>query len=355
MKFLAFKIIIVACLAFYGMDYAAVPNPPQIECTTDCVDPPSGGTGTYDLGTLPAFVQDIEWPQDPQITFERTISSNSEFQAALSTNGQRSLVTSGTYSGGSVSCSDCEFVLASGVTINGNLSFRGNRIKWFGGTVNGGPMDQTGTGDVLIDNVHVITNGDLNNFSGPASGFNRVALINSTLEVTNGQSVGDWGLYIQQNSGSQLRGRNLIVANVRIESTGQNNRFQDVENLVIVDSYFNSNNTSSNGLRMHHGLQDVFMRDTVVVGSNITNGTDTQITNGVFENITRYHTLNNFFDNGIGNNTINVQINNSQCHTTATAMLGQPPNLGVASGSNPPIQSWNGSSLPSAASVGANH
>ena len=92
MKFLAFKLIVMACLAFYGVDYAAVPNPPQIECTTDCVDPPSGGTGTYDLGTLPAFVQDIEWPQDPQITFERTISSNSDFQAALSTNGQRSLV-----------------------------------------------------------------------------------------------------------------------------------------------------------------------------------------------------------------------------------------------------------------------
>ncbi len=322
----------------------------------DSVQPGNSETPIYDLGTLPDIAKDIEWPLEPRITEQREIFTNAELQEAISTNGTSAKVAAGIYNGVNITCDDCEFILEDGAEIQGSLTFTGTRIKWQGGLVTTGPVVMNSNGDVLIDNLHSITNGgELNNFSGPVTGWNRVALINSTLEVVNGDFNGDWALFIQGKNGTDFRGRNLILANVRLESDAQNNRFQSIQNLVVVDSYFNSNVNAKNGLRIHQGSEDVFMRDVIIVGANTNSGEETQITNGVFERITRYNDVNNHFSNGIGFNTVNVTINYSQCYTASSNGIGEPPSLGVASGNNPGMKVWDGVTVPDVSNFGSDH
>ncbi|GAA3635719.1 hypothetical protein [Flavivirga jejuensis] len=310
----------------------------------------------YDLGNLPSIVNDVEWPLEPKITEQREVTTNAEFQEVSSINGISAKIASGIYNGVNISCDDCEFILEGGAEIQGSLTFTGTRIKWQGGLVTTGSVVMNSNGDILIDNLHSITNGgELNNFSGPVTGWNRVALINSTLEVVNGDFSGDWALFIQGKNGTDFRGRNFILANVRLESNAQNNRFQSIQNLVVVDSYFNSNINAKNGLRIHQGCEDVYMRNVIIVGANTNSGEETQITNGVFERVTRYNDVNNHFSNGIGFNTVNVTINDSQCYTTSLNDLGVQPALGVATGSNPNMMAWDGTTVPDASNVGANH
>ncbi len=320
-------------------------------------NPSNPNSSKYDLGELPDIVTDIEWPLEPEITEERTITNNAELQEVVSIDGVSAKVSAGTYDGVDITCDDCEFILEDLAEIQGGLTFSGTRIRWVGGLVTTGPVVMNSEqGDILIDNLHSITQGgDLNNFSGTGSEWNRVALINSTFEVINGNNDGDWALFIQGKNGTDFRGKNFILANVRLESDAQNNRFQSIQNLVIVDSYFNSNITSKNGLRMHRGCEDVYMRDVIIVGANTNSGDETQITNGVFEQITRYNDVNNHFSIGIGINTVNVTINDSQCYTSALNGVGIPPKLGVANGTNPNMKAWDGITVPDASNVGADH
>ncbi|WP_282081236.1 hypothetical protein [Aquimarina algiphila] len=320
-------------------------------------NPENPPTSIYDLGELPDIVSDIEWPLEPEIREQRTIMNNAEFQEASAINGVSARVLTGTYNDVNISCNNCEFILEDAVEIKGSLIFTGSRIRWVGGLVTKGPVIMNSEqGDLLIDNLHSITNGgELNNFSGPATEWNRVALINSTLEVINGNNDGDWAIFIQGKQTTDFRGKNFILANVRLESDAQNNRFQSIQNLVIVDSYFNSNITSKNGLRMHRGCEDVFMRNVIIVGANTNSGDETQVINGVFEQITRYNDVNNHFSNGIGFNTVNVTINDSQCYTTVLNGVGKPPALGVATGNNPGMKIWDGVTVPDASNVGADH
>ncbi|MDO5970251.1 hypothetical protein Q4Q35_10580 [Flavivirga aquimarina] len=327
-----------------------------INCKSDDDLNKTPNSSYYDLGVLPDLVADVEWPLEPQIMEQRNIRNNTEFQEASAVNGVSAKVASGTYNDINITCNDCEFILEDHAEIQGSLTFTGNRIKWKGGLVTTGPIIMESKGDILIDNLHSITHGgELNNFSGPATGWNRVALINSTMEVINGDNNGDWALFIQGKNGTDFRGNNFILANVRLESDAQNNRFQSIQNLVVVDSYFNSNISSKNGLRIHKGCKDVYMRDVIIVGANTNSGEETQITNGIFEQITRYNDVNNHFSNGIGFNTINVTINDSQCYTTSSNGIGQPPSLGVASGSNPDMKAWDGLTVPNSSNFGADH
>lgn len=309
----------------------------------------------YDLGELPEIVTDIKWPVAPTLTSTITVSNTDELQAAALVDGASVVISSGTYASLSITCNDCEFKLANDATIAGALSFMGQRIYWEGGKVEGGPVSFRGEGDLLINNLHSVTNGALNNFSGATNEWNRLAIINSTFEVINGNSNGSWAFYIQDKGSNPYRGHHLIFANVRLESDAQNNRIQAIDNVVIIDSYFNSNVTSLNGLRMHRGLKDVYMRNAIIVGGNTSSGDETQITNGVFENITRYTNVNNPFSIGIGFNVQNVSINNSQCYTSTGNNLGTAPGLADATGENPGFLAWDATTVPNASSYGANH
>lgn len=315
---------------------------------------PIDSSKLYDLGALPAIVSDIKWPHKPNLTKSISVATNEALQEAAQTNGVTVSVAAGTYESLNITCNDCEFQLENNAVIQGRVTFAGSRIYFGGGQITEGPIDFTGDGDIFINNVHAITNGDLNNFSGTPV-WHRVAIINSTFEVQNGELNGSWAFYVQDKVDTDFRGKHLILANVRLESDAQNNRFQAIQNAIIVDSYFNGNQTSTNGLRMHHGLEDVYMRNTVIVGPNTNSGDNTQITNGIFENIIRYDNANTHFSNGIGYNTVNVTINNSQAYTTSVNSVGLAPDLGVATGENPNLEAWDGITVIDPSTVGADH
>ena len=320
----------------------------------------------YVLGSLPDFVSDIEWPIQPKIKKFAIVTNNAEFQRALRKSYRETTIKAGTYSGGNVVCNDCRFIFEPDALVEGGINFDGSRIHWVGGTVIGGPIKQRGAGDVLIDSLHARTLEGINNFGGPPkkAGFNRVAIINSTLESIGGYPSG-WAFYVPRNiNGGPFRGRNLILANVRLESNpGQTFRVNSIENLIVVDSYFNSNVTSSNGIRLHYSNTDVFFRDTIAVGATtVCCGTTPpdQVINGVFDNVTRFNPYLGAWSSGLGRKCQNVIIKNSMAYSAAGRNVDgtRVPNLGCATGTNPPVRVWKkplADNVPDASGIGADH
>lgn len=307
----------------------------------------------YDLGRLPDFLADLRWPEAPR-TKRRIEVSNGRIQSAVSKNRARVIIAPGEYVGVNVRCSDCE-IQADGVTLNGNLDFGGRqrikRVVWKGGTING-RIRNDGADDLLIQNVHVInkTSNNLNNFTGGPEGFRRVAVVGSTFEQQNGLDGGDWVIYTMPVESYH---EDLILANVRFESDGQLVRLQHIDNLVVVDSYFNSNNTGANGLRIHKETRDVYFHNTIIVGQGI-GQSGPGIINGLFENVQRYFRVNNHWSQPM-NIVENVTINNSDCYTSSGNGLGKPCPLGRATGSNNTFLYWDGKTLPSGEGYGADH
>jgi hypothetical protein len=343
--YLAIALLLVSSRSFAQL----APSSPALRCNDGeitCVATNPGGA-RYNLGALPSNVSDIQWPVAPVTTSNVTVTTNAQLQSAVATDGAAVTVRPGNYSSVNVSCFDCRFTFETGAVIQGGVTFSGGRIEWLGATVTGGTVNLSGLGDLLIDNMHSYSTG-INDFTGQwTREWNRVAIINSTLEGN------DWLFYMQRPNGPEFKGRNLILANVRLESTGQLNRFQSVQNMVVVDSIFNSRGTASNGLRLHLEATDVWMRDTTIVGESIPwdQGVPS-VVNGIFERLTRYSDYRNPFQ-GILLLSVNIVIRDSQCYTRANFEAGDTPDIGQATGTNPPYRAW--VSLPSAAGVGADH
>lgn len=366
--------VAVAAASLAGfLAFAATPLPPTLVCDSvqTCII-----EATYDLGELPAFVSDVQWPTEPtfwQGAFAHDTDGDGVDDASLwvgpggptawdhgwedaTMTGRRMVVIPGTYDVDlQLACTDCE-VHAVGVTFNGDVEFAGQRMRWTGGTINGG-ITNAGATDVLLNNVHQVhTNPAIvNNYTGLASdGIKRWAIINSTLEVQGGDPAGDWVMFVQPEfNGAPLDHQDFILANVRLESDAQLVRFQGIENLVVVDSYFNSNNVAANGLRIHQEARDVYFRDTIIVGLAISQTSATGIIGGLFERVPRYYDVNNHWLLPM-NDVVNVTINDSDCYTAAAEPnLGQPCDLGQATGTNNTYLDWDGVTLPTPAAFRA--
>lgn len=340
----------------HGAPDPELPVDPEPEPGPDPVPPPVSGA-PYDLGPLPVFVADIEWPEPPTITNEVSVSSDGDWTMQ---NGTRYIVAAGNYGPKTVTCNHCEFILADDAVINGELTFVGHHIVWRGGRkVGPGNVNYSGNGgDLLIDNFHGIseTARGINNFSGGRQGWSRIALINTTLEVRGNTDGGGWAFFTQRPIPPDPRqwiGTDLIFANVKFIGDGQNNRVQTVEDHVVVDSYYNPTVQSTNGHRVH-ASKDVYMRDSIVVGG-ANHDVYPQITNGLFERLQRYDILNIPFSNGIGTNGENVTIRDSQVFVVRHNGNFSPPPLGGAAGENPGMQPWDGVTVPDASGYGADH
>ena len=359
MKFQKIRLALIASVMVSGVLHAATPNPPVLACTTDCVESPTPGTGSYELGELPSFVQDIQWPAVPQTTAVRNVSNMSDLQSAVRESNILINVAPGTYLGDlSITGSDVDIVVSESATIVGQISFgsrqRPSRIRWTGGNMEGGPLRLDIVDDLLIDNFHGVSNG-INNFSGGPEGWNRVAIINSTIEVRGGSSSGDWSVYVQDTnaSGNPIPHVDFILANVKLISDAQNNRFQHIENMVVVDSAFNPDLASANGSRFHSQVTDLYVRDSTIGGSILVNGTASSlaIINGHFDNVTRYRDDNDLFFH-LFNGVENVVIENCDSYTTSAGSYGNEAVIAEAMGSNNIIRNWNGV-LPNFDQVGA--
>jgi hypothetical protein len=218
----------------------------------------------YDLGTVP-FAYD--WPTAPTTSTTIEVDTIAEFQSAVGQSGAIINVAAGTYTGNlTVDGSDLDIRVSNSAFITGVLTWAGDRIKWTGGNLVDGNMVGGGFTDILVDDFYVNSDGDTygtpNNFADSGA-WSRLAFINSTLGLYGGDGSGSWAWYGNPNGGS-----GLIMANVKLISTdGQSNRFMAQDELIIVDSVFNPDGLSNNGWRLHNGSNNIFLRDTTVVGS----------------------------------------------------------------------------------------
>jgi hypothetical protein len=279
---------------------AVTPPPPPPDEPPPPPPPPPTGSEPYPLGVVPFS---YSWPSPPVTSRTIQVNTMAQFQSAVQTNGARVEVAPGVYTGTlNVSGSDLDVVMSNMATCRGCQLNWGNyatvvrpaRVRWTGGNfVDGGlvlmPIDDLLVNDVHIDNlasnspegIHNLT-GSVGSYwtgQGVRQGWNRQAWINSTIRLRGGSSSGGWAFFSNPHGASSAFGNgNLILANVKVQTTGgQNNRFMAITNLVIVDSVFNPDGLSANGMRIHQSTTNVYMRDSWVRGLwklDPTNGSD---------------------------------------------------------------------------------
>ncbi|MBX3707353.1 MAG: hypothetical protein KF911_12050 [Pseudomonadales bacterium] len=347
-------LLLVLALAAHS---ASAPMPPCLE-GGGCLNEP------YDLGSVPfAF----SWP-DPPIT-QRTIEVTTieQFRSAVQQSNARVLVAAGNYRGNlNVTGSDLDIVVSNNATItgvlvwgNGLVSQRPARIRWTGGNlIDGGmqlqPIEDLLVNDFFIDNLASNSPEGIHNLTGLSGvqrqGWNRMAWINSTIRLRGGSSAGGWAFYTSPNGGSDL-----ILANVKVQTTaGQNNRFMGVRNLIIVDSAFNPDGLSANGMRIHNSSSNVFMRDSIVRGifkMDPVNQSDTgpQVINGTFLRVSRFDaTYGSFAFQGLSPNSGSVRDS-----IVYSGSGGGAPSVSPMTGSGNRVLAWDGNTMPDYSHIGA--
>jgi hypothetical protein len=335
------------------------PPPPPVE------PPPPTGAEPYALGAVPFA---YSWPAPPVPTRTIQVATMAQFQAAVQQSGVRIVVAAGTYQGNlNVTGSDLDIV-ATGATIRGGVLSWGNyatarpaRVRWTGGDLIDGGMVLTPVDDLLvngfnIDNLASVSPEGLHNLTGISGmqpqGWNRQAWINSTIRLRGGSGSGGWAFY---SSPMQRGNGNLILANVKVQTTGgQNNRFMGITNLIIVDSVFNPDGLSANGMRIHDSTTNVYMRDSWVRGIfklDQTNTSDTgpQVLNAHFLRVAHYdQAFGGFAIQGGSPNTGTVRES-----TVYSGAGGGTPSVSPMTGSGNRHLPWDGVTVPDYSAVGA--
>lgn len=350
---------------FGTLELSPVPNPEPEPDSDPEPDPLPDSDELYDLGSVPFS---YSWPEEPSVSQVINVTANSfaELQSAVSQSNAQVIVPAGTYVGDlHITGSDLDVVLSEDATIQGVLTWgdyaapvRTARVRWTGGNLEGGMRAQP-IDDLLVDNFYVDSDANIspegiNNMSGVSgaqpSGWNRMAWINSTIKLRNG--TGGWAWY---QAGD---GQDMIMANVKMISEGsQNNRFIGITNLIIVDSVFNPDGLSTNGMRIHNSTTNVFMRDSWMQSffkMDEVNEDDTgpQVLNGTFLRVDRYEEnawgTFAFFGDAPNTGTVNDSTIYSQNEPTTGT-----PSLGTLTGSGNTLQPWDGVTVPNHSNVGA--
>ncbi len=331
---------------------AAPSLPPVVDCDPDAVC--TSGDTPYDLGNVPFA---YSWPAPPSTGTSQTVSTISQLQSAVAVSGNRITIPAsfGTQSGNvTVTGSDIEIIMSNSATINGQIQLggagnRATRIRWTGGNMTGGPFRIDSADDVLIDDFHSITDGRENSWTGgggTGQGIRRLAVVNSTIEVIN-QTNNAWAIFT-----SATPNEDWILANVKVISSGQNNRLQNIARLIIVDSIFNPDGRSVNSFRTHYDNTDVYVRDTILgAGGWLADGMggNLGIVNGTFERVTKYGNPGAFVTNSEQTGTFN-----DGTLYSANGTPGQEAFIGGFTGSNNIIRAWDGQATPDGSSYGAN-
>jgi hypothetical protein len=215
--------------------------------------------------------------------------------------------------------------------------------------------------DLLVDDFFVNNDADVSpeqshNMSGVVGstwtalgvqqGWERVAFINSTIGLYDApSSAGYWAYYSVRPVGT---GGGLILANVKLISDGQSNRFMDQEGLIIVDSVFNPDGASYNGWRVHQESNNVFARDLTVVGSIQMNQPGANATNCTILRLNAYSTDGAEILHS-GSNT--GELTDSTFHHSTGGTFPGSGDLDDGGGNT--WVSWDGSTLPDFSSYGA--
>ena len=227
--------IIIGIIVLSSPVVVAQPLPPVLSCAEATCEP-------YDLGPVPFA---YSWPDVPTTFRAETVTTMAALQAAVQIDGNAITIPAsfGTQSGDLyITANDLDIIMSNSATVNGrveygNVNNRASRIRWTGGNVTGGPLILDRAQDIMFNNIHVTSN-FMGNWSGGAS---RIAVINSTIEIfrlPDGRG-GGWAIF-----DTPVGQTDWIVANVNLISDDQNNRFQGITRLIIVDSAFNADGQS---------------------------------------------------------------------------------------------------------------
>lgn len=264
-------------------------------------------------------------PADPITTqtINVTAGNFSSLSSAVNTQGARVVVPAGTYVGNlTFAASDVDVEFDPNAEVVGNFQIGGgggaasriSRLRITGGNQSGGQLSLFHSNDVMVDDFYFNTANGYNEMSGWSDGtddgWNRVAFINTTIDHLGTSASGGWAWFTGGlNSGPTT---NLILMNFRMLTDGsQNNRFQSVNTMIVVDASFNDDFGSANGMRTGDGgggngpCSDLWYDNVVVNEGWLMNYNGIQnVSNGIFNRVYRYHDGSFFnFADMVGSNT----------------------------------------------------
>lgn len=313
------------------------------------------------------------WPTAPTTTSTVNVTTANQSVLASPTSGTLYNVAAGTYTVSpnfnnhtdiDVVCDNAAF-FSNQVTIGSRVFTNVARIRWTGGNWRDRCIVERAT-DVLFNNINSEVDaggaGDyFNQFGGESNTdprLQRFAVINCTFRMVNANSSGGWAIAMLP---SPTVFSDIIIANCVLESVAQTNRFQGLNEFIIVDSYFNMELNDVNGCRIQYECNNVFMQDCHVAQSFQMNNSDGTYAcqNGTFNNVTRYAKSTDntaaFASTG-GTSTVPNSGTITGCQMYAETNVGNSLSVGdFTDGGNPVIAAWDGVTTPSTAAAGADH
>jgi hypothetical protein len=328
----------------------------------------SAGGGSAEPYDLSGFGIDFsyDWPTAPVTTTTVEVDTCAEWQAAANDTATLVNVAAGSYGACDITVtgSDLDFVISTSATIDGGaLLFRDlDDVRWTGGNLVDGDLAGHRFTDLLIDNFCVnnfAENSDeINNFVDDNStatngAWSRFAIINSTFALYgNTGTAGSWAFYVNPDGfpAGPTTG-NLILANFKVLSTGQNNRFMAADNTVIVDSVFNPDGVSANGMRIHQESTNVYMADSWIRGIFKLDGTGAQVVNAEFDNVDQYDQTSGWSVQAGADNTGTV-LNSTLYNASGGSWSAVHPSDFTDGGGNT-WAAWDGTTVPDHSAVGA--
>jgi hypothetical protein len=283
--------------------------------------------------TPPAWVTDgtFQWATEPQgVLTDVTANTASELQNYLNQSQLRITIPAsfGTQSGSfSPTGSDLEIQMSNSAQLNVTGDFDlvdMNRVKWTGGNIictsTGGRIRLRGT-DMIFNDIYARSNGDTGNFTSAE----RLIITNSTIDQ-QGQTNNSWAVFTLP-TGTQ---NNWLFGNVRLESDGQNNRFQNVDNLILLDCVFNPDNRSANSHRLHKEIDNMWHADNALGQggflSDASSGYAYGVGNATFERLLVHTSLRAILTDSEFSGTSTIQ--GSASRTTNTNTLSGTPSIG---------------------------
>lgn len=307
--------------------------------------------------TPPVFVTDgtYQWPTLPSPSLDTVANTGAELTAALAAGSRRITIPAGfgTQTVNVAIGDDTEIIMSNSATIDGDLTWVGDRSRIIGGNHIGGVFEPNGGNDITVDGFNTLNDsGTGNNWGGGVGEHQRIAILNTIMGNTN--ATGDWVVFTSPTNVQS----DWLFANVRMYGDSQMTRFQQVDNLIIVDSVLDPDGSSVSALRTHCEMNNVWVADTHITSgwlSDPRDGYNYGMDNATFERFQNYTSLRALCAEPEGGDIDqqNSVIRNSICNTSnAGDISGTPDIADFSDGGGNVHRVWDGVSYPDFSHIG---
>jgi len=271
-------------------------------------------------GRTPQFAYNV--PADPSTnqTINITAGDSAALAAAVQTSGALINVPAGTYTTDLFFyANDVDLVMDNGATVVGNVTFgngptgaagRNRRVRWTGGNIDGTTITLNHFDDLMVDDVYIATNNAFNEMSGGSDGtddgWRRICFRNVTFQdrlPANGGPPYGWNWFTQGYTSAVTE--DLLWLGIKSITNGaQNNRIQGITRFVCVDSAFNHDFNSANGMRNGAGpngiCTDLYLDNCIINDGYLLNystfNANQNVANYFASRIHRYHSAAGFWN-----------------------------------------------------------